>query len=252
MKTWMCLSMAVLAMLVGCQKASIADRSLLSWRVSDSGPECRAEISTAQKHNGKGSLELVTRSLPGDDAGMKAIIKVNIQRLDGEALCTLGELTQDRSQLLLDMMRDARSGKGLPPYSMPYVSLLMYTADQHRVELVWETAYNGYRPADGVYPVGTWVRDTAIDEGTFWMRTDRNFNVSDGFQPLSAWVDGHVTTFHEASTAPLDADTKLMAIEIGFGNGVPGYMHAYVDNLRLNVPSKKYVLNFEPQEKVKP
>lgn len=240
-----CALAVLLFALVGCN--STFSKSSLTWRMADAGPECYANISQLQPYDGKGSLEMVTRSLPGDDAGMKSFVKVYIRRVDGQPLCTLGELAVPQSQLLLSMMRDTRSGNGLPDYAMPYVSLHVRSAEVRRVELIWETAYNGYPPRGGVFPEGQWVRDIAVGEGAYWMRSSRNFNVADGFQPLSAWVDGHVTTYQEASTALLTADAEVFEIELGFGNGVPGHLVSYIDDLRLYLANgTRYRLNFEP------
>jgi hypothetical protein len=217
-----------------CQSFA-ADPAPLAWRTEVATEGCRA-ATAVETNRGGVSLELLTRSPIDDPSGLRTELRVTVEREDGMPLATLGELAAPGAGLSFDVYRDPASGGGMPDYTCPYVALRVRAKDGRTVRLFWEAPYNGYMTKERfAFPEGQWVSLQAAT-GRFWMATDTAlFNGRDGFQPLKAWAAGHATEWRGNRTAALSADSPVLGLALGSGNGLPGILHAYVDNLTVTL-----------------
>lgn len=228
--------------LVGCAGGT------MTWRVSEAGYGCDAQVNGDQPRDGKGSLMLATRAK--DPAAWTAFAGVRLARADGKPFGTLGDLVRGGS-LTIDMFRDPNANDGVPPYTLPWVALRVRNPDGEEATLLWESAYNGYSPGKGVVPGGVWLDDLAVHSGTFWIRYQgRNYNGGSGFQTLAKYADGHVALMQGQPALRLSGESRIVAVEVGSGPNIPGNLVMYVDDVRISLPhGGTYRMNFEPGDK---
>ena len=220
----------------------------LAWRPLEVGFGCGAEVTNDIPRDGQASLCLHTLAQPNDTDAWMTFVRVELKRADGKPLGNLKQLA-DGGSLSVDFFRHPDSGEGLPVFTLPWVGLRVRNPDGEEGVLLWESAYNGWKPGDpaGV-PEAVWLDDVRIDTGTFWMRYQgRNYNGGKGFQKLAAYADGSQATRLGASSLKLAPDTQVVAVEFGSGPNLPGRLLAYIDDVRLSFTNgAAYHHNFEP------
>lgn len=226
---------AMLALLSGCQSSGPRLRGdELVAAVEVAGPDCSGGAVADLPAPGERTLRLITKCDPADKTCEKALVRVLLGRRDGKPLGTLGQLVAPGGVLKFRAYRDPAT-QGIPPYTSPYFCLVLQHADGTRSRLLWESAYNGYMGAKNPpFPVGQWV---ALDilNGIYWPQTEPvNFNMGAGFQPLSKFVAGHRITRKDGQVSPqYGPETPVVAVGVGSGSGLPGYLLAYVDDIEI-------------------
>lgn len=224
-----------------------AESPALVWRPVEVGYDCSAAVTTNQPREGSGSLCLCTRASGEDLDAWLVFVRAELKRGDGQPLGSLSSLTN--GSFSVDFFRHPASGDGLPGYSLPWVGIRVRNPDGEEAVLLWESAYNGWRPRDQAeVPEGQWLEDVRVDAGTFWMRYQgRNYNRGKGFQNLAAYAAGAQSSYRDAPSLALGPDTQVVAVEFGSGPNLPGLMLAFIDDVRLDFPGGgTYRYNFEP------
>ncbi|MCX5661370.1 MAG: hypothetical protein NTW19_16945 [Planctomycetota bacterium] len=253
------LATSFLAAVAGCQtegNGSSASAAKPAKKPADlvttrdiAGPNCSAGIVADLPAPGDHTLRIITNSYATDRLNEQAFARALLARRDGKPLGTLGQLAAPGGALRCRTFRDPSTGGGIPPYTAPYVCLILRHPDGSLSRLLWESAYNGYMGAKNPpFPVGQWA---ALDllNGIYWPQTDAtNFNLGAGFQPLAKFVAGHTITRKDGVVSPLyGPETPIVAIGIGSGSGLPGHLLAYVDDFEIKFAGGMgYLATFDP------
>ncbi|MCE9589213.1 MAG: hypothetical protein K8S99_01670 [Planctomycetes bacterium] len=221
----------------------------LVWREDAIGPQCRLVTNEGPPALHSPALLIVTHSLPDDPQNDKPIARALITRRDNQPLCTLGQLTQPGATLRFNVYRDPSTTKDVPPYTLPYLFLLIRHPDGSTSRLLWESPYNGYSPykKSEMPPNGQWI-SLDLTHGTYWPQTDAlNFNMNDGFQTLAKYASGFRATrgVDHKQSQHYSADSPVIAIGVGSGSGIPGHFVAYIDDIQLTTPAgANYLMTF--------